>query len=126
LVRYRFDFLLPTATPPVVNTAAVGRTIPIRWLTRDAIGVRITDPSHFIGISVRQVPCPIGATTNPIAPSVEPPVGLTLLTGSLWEYGWDTRNSIRTQGCQEVTVNLKDGVSDRVALFQFSKKEKKE
>ena len=44
--------------------------------------------------------------------------GLQSLGNGLWQYGWKTKGAYK-KTCQELSVDLADGVTGRVALFRF-------
>lgn len=122
-ISYRFSFSPLTAVPPAVNTSEAKGTVPLGWVVSDALNRRVIDPTHFLGLTAREVPCDAGAPTSPIDPAVEPSSGLALLPDRSWQYGWAAEKE-KKDTCHELTVQLADTVPGRVALFALTKKDK--
>ena len=53
----------PVVTPPAVNTAKAGQTIPLKWRIVDANGAPVTDLASVV-VTVVTLPCSLGTTPD--------------------------------------------------------------
>jgi hypothetical protein len=120
-VGYRFQgFLAPVDNPPMINRAAAGRTVPIKFVLRDASGALVTNVNQAT-VTVNLSTVCAGGQTDPEV------IGTTTVTGGnqlKWDskaqqyiYNWVTQKAW-DKSCREFKLVLPDGVA-HIANFTF-------
>jgi hypothetical protein len=120
LVQYSLAaFQQPIDNPPIVNTVAAGRTLPVKWQLSDADGTYLSDLASFKSLSSVAVQCDTGAPVDDVEEVVA--AGGTLFrydaTTSQFIYNWATSSSWKGK-CRRLALEVLDG-QKREANFKF-------
>jgi hypothetical protein len=128
LVQYRFVGFQQPIDNNVVNTAKAGNAVPIKYHLEDANGVPISDPTHFVSVTVVNTPNSTCTGTSDAIETYVAGSGLQYLGSGNWQFNWATPNSYKGK-CKTMLLTLKDFVpvptdppalpAPRTARFQF-------
>ena len=91
---------LSSPNPAVTTNVKGGRPVPIRWRAVDFNGRPVTDPNHFLGITLSGASCTKGRDAD--LDSVRDR-GLRYLGNGQWEFDWTPP---RTKGCYVLQLSL--------------------
>jgi hypothetical protein len=110
-------FSSPVDNPSIVNQANAGQAVPFKWrITRN--GVAVSDPTSFVALSSRQVPCnDLSAMASDVIETYAGGSGLIYNGDGNWHYNWKTPK-LYGGTCRVATITLNDG-STHDAYFKF-------
>lgn len=91
---------LISPNPALTTKVKAGRPVPIRWRAVDFNGRPVTDPNHFVGISVSTSSCAKGRDRDLDRVRDR---GLRYLGNGQWEFDWTPP---ARKGCYIVQLNL--------------------
>ncbi|MGB2875383.1 MAG: PxKF domain-containing protein, partial [Gaiellaceae bacterium] len=117
VVRFVFSgFRPPVDSPPVLNVAKAGSTVPVKWGLTDAAGAAYINLNAVQSVSSKAIRCPTAAT-DPV--SVDVPVGLSGLkvNGTDLHFNWSTDKGWAGT-CRRLFIHFSD-LTTPYADFQF-------
>lgn len=110
-------FGAPIDSPPTINRANAGRTIPVKWRLADAAGSPVSDPSAFLSVTSGSTTCSTSDPTDDIE-TYAGDSGLQYLGDGWWQFNWATPPSYAGQ-CRVMRLNLAGPQIGPTALFSF-------
>jgi hypothetical protein len=114
---YNFEgFAGPVDSPPTLNIAKAGQTIPLKWRLTDASGSPVTDLASA-SVKVASLECSSGATSDAIEEYAAGGSGLQNLGDGYYQFNWKTPKTY-AGSCKTLKLDLGDG-QEHSALFQF-------
>ncbi len=107
----------PIDSPPTVNRATAGRTIPVKWRLTDGSGSPVGDASTFSSVTSGSTTC---SASDPIddVETYAGASGLQYLGDGWWQFNWATLSSYAGQ-CRVMRLNLAGPGIGPTALFEF-------
>jgi hypothetical protein len=116
-VVYSFTgFFSPIASPPTLNDANAGRSVPVKFSLAGNQGLSVLSGVPTVQpISCRAPFTPSGSPTA-VAPSIGSSLTYDSTTGQ-YTFTWKTPSNIR--GCQLFSLSLNDGTAAHTAYFKF-------
>jgi hypothetical protein len=111
-------FLSPVDNDGVLNAAAAGKAIPIRWQLLDVGGAPVTNLSTA-SLSVRALACPGTSTADQVEEYTTGATGLLNLGNGSYQLNWQTPKGY-AGSCKTLVLDIGDGVV-HTALFRFAK-----
>ena len=118
-VDYRYDGFLGSVKNDVVNGAKAGQAIPLQWRLTDVNGTPITTLAS-VKITVTDVKCALGSTTDQVAERAEGASGLQNLGNGFYQSNWKSPASYALS-CKILQLDLGEGSGARTASFVFVK-----
>jgi len=109
----------PVDNLPIVNSAAAGKTVPVKWQLKDAGDAYISSLSAFRSLTSVSTACDSGAPLDEIE-EVDSNGGAVLrydTTSNQFIYNWATASSWKGK-CRKLVLELSDG-QKKEALFKF-------
>jgi hypothetical protein len=115
-VRYAFfgDFR-PVDKRQMAEVVKAGRTIPLKWVLKDARGAFVRDLASFVSLVSAPIPCHTSSRA-PLDDKDASSAKALRFAGGTWHYNWRTSKDWR--GCRLVQLTLADGTR-HYARFLF-------
>ena len=110
-------FFAPVDNPAVVNTGNAGRTYPVKWQLRDAVGGFISVLPAINATTYQSVSCAtFSSVLDPLPTSTAGNSGLSYdAATNTFQYNWKTPSQ---KGCYVLRIGLADGTT-KVADFNL-------
>ena len=118
-VDYRFSGFSSPVSTTGINSVKAGRTIPLKWRLTDAAGVPVTTLTSAT-ITVAELGCDAGGTSNQIEESTSGGSGLQNLGDGYYQLNWKVPASY-AKSCKTLQLDLGEGSGARTAIFHFTR-----
>jgi len=115
------DFSSPVDMPPVVNSAKLGQTIPVKWHLSNVSG-DVADANSFVGIQSYSVSCNefVGDPLDAIPETSAGGSDLQYKGNGDWQYNWKTPKTYTgSNACRNMYILFYHGQKSPEANFKF-------
>jgi hypothetical protein len=119
-VDYRFvGFLDPVKNDGTLNSAAAGKTIPLKWRLTDDTGAPVTTLTSAT-ITVKELSCSAGSSDTLLEEPTTGGSGLQNLGDGYYQLNWKAPANY-ARSCKTLHLSLGEGSGTHTANFAFTK-----